>query len=117
MRKRQRLAPRDVRVVLGFRLSISGNIKISGTLTTSGVHFVQSRCLFALNSLCRADTKQLLDEVEQNIVICQWRLICETLTNHDILLNLVQYLFYHSTRSFRVQFAILFPGFVVELSL
>ncbi len=42
---------------------------------------------------------QLLDEVEQNIVICEWRadqlfvdaegrgksLICETLTNHDIL--------------------------------
>ena len=35
------------------------------------------------------NNEQLLDEVEQNIVICQWRadqlLICETLTNHDIL--------------------------------
>ena len=37
--------------------------------------------------------KQLLDEVEQNVVICQWRadsIICETMTNYDILLNLVQ---------------------------
>ena len=40
--------------------------------------------------------KQLLDKAEQSIVICQCLvdqlLICETLTKHDILLSLVQYL-------------------------
>ena len=32
--------------------------------------------------------EQLLDEVEQNIVICQWRIdhLCDTLTNHDMIL-------------------------------
>ena len=52
----------------------------------------------APNKKC-INNKQLLDEAEQNIVISQWRgdqlladaegrgkyLICETLTNHDIL--------------------------------
>ena len=54
----------------------------------------QQACIWNTNvkNKMSAFNKQLLDEVEQNIVICQWRpdSLSEAMTNHDILLNLVQ---------------------------
>ena len=47
---------------------------------------------YVVNNCCTSESygrfnEQLLDEVEQNIVICQWRIdhLCDTLTNYDIL--------------------------------
>ena len=61
---------------------INNTFRISKGYVTKQSHF-NILALLLTNII-----EQLLDDVEQNIVICQWRadqkLMCETLANHDI---------------------------------